>query len=39
MIETNYSSVLLNNNFIDGIVHFGSSILCYVTAFRRRENV
>ena len=26
MIETNYPAVLLDNNFIDGIVHFGSSI-------------
>ena len=26
MIETNYPTVLLNNNFIEGIVHFGSSI-------------
>ena len=26
MIETNYPAVLLSDNFIDAIVHFGSSI-------------
>ena len=26
MIDTNYAAVLLRNNFIYGIVHFGSSI-------------